>query len=255
MNGMKGAPARRELLAMLAAGWALAGGPARAAGLGAGLTSLLNSAADASLARLGRPGAFYNDASIRIGLPLLDKLGGLSPGGEAGGGLGGVLGSVLGGSGLGGSGLGGQAGGALKALTGGLTRTLNDAASAAAGQAQPIFHAAISRLQPTDLPGIVKKTDGATQYLRQSAGAELHGALRPLIDRALGSLGAYSQLDQLGKSANLLASAGISRDALGRSVTEQALNGIFKYIGGEEARLRANPIGSLQGLLGGLLKN
>ena len=245
MDGNFGAPPRRIVLAMLAGGWALAAAPARAAGpsagLGAGLSGLLNRAADSSLDRLARPDAFYNDASIRIGLPMLGKLSGLN----SAGGLGAALGSVLGNNGS----------AALTALTGGLTRTLNAAAGAAAGQAKPIFHAAISRLQPTDLPGIVRKTDGATQYLRQSAGTELHGALRPLIDKALGGLGAYRQLDQLGKSSSLLASAGISREALGNSVTEQALGGIFKYIGGEEVRLRANPVGSLQGLLGGLLKN
>lgn len=237
-----GAPVRREVLAGLAAlcgaGWA---GPAQAAGLGGALNGLLNRAADSSLDKLARPGAFFNDPAIRIALPLVGKLGAL----DSGGGLGGALGSLLGGA-------GGSTGGALTALTGGLTRTINDAASAAAGQAKPIFHTAIGKLSLADVPGIVGKNDGATQYLRQSAGDQLNGALRPLIDKALGSLGAWRQLDQLGKATSLLASAGLSRDGLGKSVTDQALNGIFHYIGGEEAALRANPLGPLKGLVGGL---
>ena len=242
----RNAPARREVLAGLGAVWAAAlAGSAQAAGLGGALNGLLGKASDSSLDKLAQPGAFFNDPAIRIGLPVLGKLGSLG-GGQTGtpGGLGGVLGSVLGGSGAG--------GGLLAALTGGLTRSLNDAASAAAGQAKPIFHTAISKLTLNDVPGIVSKTDGATQYLRQSAGSQLTAALRPLIDTALANLGAYRQLDQLGKASSLVASAGLGRSALGKTVTDQALAGIFQYIGGEEARLRANPVGSLGGALGGL---
>ncbi len=225
-----GAPARREMLAGLAVsalGAAFAA-PAWAAGLGGPLGGLLNKAADSSLDKLAQPGAFFNDSAVRIALPLVGHLGG-------GGGLGGALSSMLGGAG----------GTGLAALTGGLTRSLNDAAGAAAGQAKPIFHTAISKLSFSDVPGIASRNDGATQYLRTSAGDQLAAALRPLIDKALGSSGAYRQLDQLGKSSSLLSSAGLNRDTLGKSVSSQALNGIFKYLGAEEARLRANPLGGL----------
>lgn len=208
-------------------------GTARAGGLGGGLTGLLVKASDSSLDKLARPGAFYNDADIRIALPLVGGMGGSGSGFAKG------LGSILGTTNK----LG---------LTDGLVRAINDAAGLAAGEAKPIFRSAINSLSITDAPGIVSKNDGATRYLRTSAGDELHGKLRPLVDDGLGRVGAYRQLDALGKKSSLVSRAGLTSDALGRSVTDQTLDGIFSYIGKEEAALRANPLKPLGGLLDGL---
>lgn len=204
-------------------------GLAWAQGLGGTLNGLLGRATDSALDRLVQPGAFYNDESIRIGLPLL-------------GGSGGLLGSAM------------MAGRRLGVLDG-FTRRLNDAAGKAAGEAKPIFRTAINGLSFTDVPGIVSQSDGGTQYLRTSAGGELETKLRPLVDSALGDLGAFKQLDKLTARSGVLAASGISRDGLGKSVTSQALNGIFKYIGSEEANLRADPLGKAGSLLKGILKN
>ena len=46
----------------------------------------------------------------------------------------------------------------------------------------------------------------------------------------------------------LMASAGLTRDGLTRSVTEQALKGIFHYMANEEAALRRNPGRLLKGI-------
>ena len=224
---------RRRLLAGMAALAVAAGSGlaprARAAGLGGSLLGLLGKASDSALAKLALPGAFYADPAVRIGLPLI-------------GGAGGKLGSVLN-------------AGARFGLLDGFTRKLNDAAGAAAGEAKPVFRAAIDRLTLADVPGIVTQNDGATQYLRTSAGGELQGKLRPLIDSALVKAGAFRQLDKLTARSGLLQGSGIGRDSLGKSVTEQALNGIFRYIGAEEGKLRADPLGKAGGLLNGVLGN
>lgn len=196
---------------------------------GSGLLDVLGRASDASLDKLAAPGAFYNDPAVRIALPLL-------------GGAGGALGSLLNGA----SRLG---------IADPLIRKLNDAAGLAAKEAKPIFRSAISRLTLADVPGIATQSDGASQYLRRSAGDELKGKLRPLIDASLGKVGAFTQLDALTRRSPLIARAGISRDGLGNSVTDQALNGIFKYIGAEEGRLRANPLGTAGSVLKGVLGN
>lgn len=230
---------RRALLAVLGAGLALGAAPLRAAGLGGGtglggaLAELLGKAADSSLDKLGQPGAFYADPAVRIALPLV---------GKAMGGLGGTLLSVLD--------KGQQLG-----LTDNLVRKLNDAAGAAAKEAKPIFRSAIGRLSLSDLPGIASQRDGATQYLRTSAGADLTAKLRPLIDKGLAGVGALRELDRVSAKTPLLRTAGLTRDRVGSSVTEQALNGIFSYIGAEEGRLRDNPGGALGGVLKGLLGN
>ncbi|MCT2399681.1 DUF4197 domain-containing protein [Novosphingobium mangrovi (ex Huang et al. 2023)] len=239
MAGFEDRMGRRDAVAVMLAtlaGGAIAAtwpGAARAAGIGGAFVDLLGRASDSSLDKLAEPGAFYNDPDIRIGLPLVGGLGG---------GLGGVFGKVLDtGSKLG--------------LTDNLVRRLNDAAGVAAGEAKPIFRSAISRLSLADVPGIATQNDGATQYLRRSAGDELRGKLRPLVDDGLAQVGAYGQLDSLTRRSNVLAKAGITHDKLGDSVTGQALDGIFRYIGNEETKLRANPLkpaGSLlKGILGG----
>ena len=201
--------------------------PASAKGLGLG--NLLGRASDNALDRLAQPGAFYNDEDIRIGLPLI--------GGSSGG-----LGRLM------------KATSRLKLLDG-LTRRLNDAAGRAAKVAKPVFRSAIDNLSLTDLPGIVSQDDGATQYLRESAGEELHQQLRPLVDTGLGDAGAFRELDKLNARHSYLGLAGINRDGLGRHVTKEALNGIFRYIGAEEAKLRADPLGKAGGLLKGVLGN
>ncbi|MBC2670837.1 DUF4197 family protein [Novosphingobium piscinae] len=138
-------------------------------------------------------------------------------------------------------------------LTEPLVRRLNEAAGVAAREAKPIFRAAIGRLSLADVPGIATQRDGATQFLRTSAGADLTARLRPLVDRGLGQVGALRELDRVAASTPLLRTAGLTRDRIGSSVTEQALNGIFRYIGSEEGRLRDNPVGALGGALKGLL--
>lgn len=218
---------RRQLIAAItigAATWPIA---ARAQLLGNSLSGVLGKASDSALDKLAVPGAFYADPAVRIMLPLL-------------GGAGGLLGSVL-------------STGAKLGLTDGLTRKLNDAAGLAAKEAKPIFRTAISKLTLNDVPGIVTQNDGATQYLRTSAGDELKGKLRPLVDNALVKVGAYGALDNLSRKSALSQLAGVTHDKLGTSVTDQALNGIFKYIGGEEGKLRANPLKPVGGLLDGLL--
>jgi len=99
----------------------------------------------------------------------------------------------------------------LGGLTDGLVRKLNDAAGAAAREAKPIFRSAISRLSLADVPNIASQRDGATQYLRSSAGPDLGLKLRPLVDKGLTNVGALRSLDALVAKGPLLRTAGLSR--------------------------------------------
>ena len=201
---------RRQLLLFAAAGAVLPFFPA--IGKSGSLTSLLGNASDSALDKLGKPGAFYADKAIRILLPggkTVSKL--LNVGAKAG-------------------------------LTDGLVRRLNDAAGLAAKEAKPIFRGAIDNVRLSDVPGIATKNDGATQYLRQSAGGDLRLKITPLIESALGQVGAFDQIDKLGKAGSLVSSFGLNRASLTDSVSDQALKGIFNYIGQEETALRKNPL-------------
>ncbi|MFU7527458.1 DUF4197 domain-containing protein [Qipengyuania sp. ASV99] len=230
-----GVTERRAVLTGLGAGAAVMLMPAglHAQGRGLGLSSILGRASDAALDKLAQPGAFYGDESIRIGLPIVGNLGGRS---------GGLLGSLM------------TAGDRLGVL-GGITRSINDAAGVAAGEAKPIFRDAIGNLSFTDAPAIIREEDGGTQYLRRSANDRLHARLEPLIDRALDRAGVYRQFDGLAERHSFIRNAGLSRQSINRSVTDQGLDGIFAYIGNEERTFRSDPVGNLGGVLGDLLGN
>ncbi|HKX90041.1 MAG TPA: DUF4197 domain-containing protein [Sphingopyxis sp.] len=213
--------ARRMVLAGAAGMVALANAPWAFGRLPAGgVKGLIGNASDGALDKLAEPGAFYRDTAVRILLP----------------GANGKLASKL-------FGMGDKLG-----LTTNLTKSLNDAGGRAAGEAKPVFRAAIDNLRWTDAPGLVSKNDGATRYLQRSAGDVLFGKVSPLVGSALDNVGAFRQLDQLSKGNQLFASAGLTRDGLTRSVTDQALKGIFHYMAGEEAALRRDPAALLKGV-------
>jgi len=224
---------RRTLIAGAGASGFLALFPAiaHAQGVGGlGLSSILGKATDSALDKLAKPGTFYGDEDIRIGLPIVGKRGG------------GLLGGLL------------NAGNRLGLLDG-LTRNINDAAGVAAGEAKPIFREAIDDLSFDDAPGIIRESDGGTQYLRQSSNDRLHSRLEPLVDGALEKAGVYEQFDGLAEQHSFIRAAGLNREKINRSVTDQGLDGIFSYVGTEERAFRKNPLGNIGGALGNILKN
>jgi hypothetical protein len=179
-----------------------------------GLTSLLADASDNSLNKLGEKDGFYRDLAVRILLP---------------GSKGKLARSLL------------KTGDKL-GLTSKLTRSLNDAASLAANEAKPIFRDAINGLKLRDVPNILTQNDGGTQYLKTSAGSALQSKVQPLVVAALGKVGAFNQLDNLAKQKGVLGQfvkiAKLDNQSLSDSVTEQALKGIYSYMGSEEGQLR-----------------
>lgn len=187
---------------------------------------LLGGASDRALDKLAKPEAFYADTAIRILLP----------------GTKGKLASKL-------LGFGDKLGVTTK-----LTKSLNDAAGLAAKEAKPVFRSAVDGLSLSDIPNLALKGDGATQYLKSSAGPALRDKIRPLVSAALGKVGAFNQLSKLGNANSVLGAVGVSQAGLTDSVTDQTMSGIFSYMGKEEAALRSNPIGLGKSILDGLIK-
>ena len=219
---------RRKALVGASATAALALFPASVSAQGLGLGSILGKASDSALDQLAQPGAFYNDEDVRIGLPIV---------GKPSRGLFGSLFNV----------------GSKLGILDGITRKINDAAGAAAGEAKPIFRAAIDDLSFSDVPGIVRDKEGGSKYLRTSANDELHTKVSPLVDTALTEVGVYEQFDGLAEEHRFIRDAGLNRESINKSVTDQALDGIFAYMGREERKFRDNPLGNIGKTLGDLL--
>ncbi len=191
-----------------------------------GVKSLLADASDSALDKLSQPGAFYADKAVRVLLPgPLEKAT-----------------SILR--------FTSKAG-----LTKDITKTLNEAAGRAALEAKPLFRSAIDNLTLQDGVGIVTGgNEAGSDYLRRTSGEELAVKVRPLVEKALTELGAYQQVEKLGSISSLarLGGADISRDGLTDSVTDQAMDGIFTYIGNEEAKFRSDPLDKGKTLLKGI---
>jgi len=195
-----------------------------------GVKGILGSASDGALDKLSEPGAFYGDKAVRVLLPgpLKKATSLLRFTSKAG-------------------------------LTKDITKSLNDAAGKAALEAKPVFRSAIDNLTLTDGVGIVRggKTAGS-DYLRTTSGEELAIKVRPLVERALTEVGAYKQVDSLSSLSALRSLSGsfggleISRDRLTDSVTKQAMDGIFTYIGREESKFRSDPLKKGKSLLKGI---
>lgn len=181
----------------------------------AAIAELLTRASDAALDDLSKPGAFSADDAIRIALPGAGKLGGLM-------------------------GLSDRMG-----LTDDLNASLNRAAETAAGKAKPIFRDAINGMTIEDTASVLTGGDtAATDYLEESSGSRIEGEIRPLVAQALNSAGAFKHMKSLRQ-------LGLTEEKLTDHVTERTAAGIFKYMGTEEAELRANPVDSLKSLLKG----
>ena len=192
--------------------------PASAQISGASIKEMLGKASDSALDKLSQPGAFSADEAIRIALP-----------------------------GAGGKGIGNLMDMASKAgLTGDINGALNKAAETAAGQAKPIFRAAIDKVTFKDAVGILRGGNtGATDYLKKSTGGEIKTKLLPLVKAALDKTGVMNQASQL-------KAFGMDGTKLTDYVTGKTSDGIFTYVGREETKARQNPIETGGAILKGL---
>ncbi len=183
----------------------------------AGIRAALNNGIAHAVATVGRRGGYLNDPAIRIPLPgfLRDAQSTLSRIGMSG---------------------------ALDDLE----TQLNRGAEAAAPVARDIFLDAIRGLTIRDAIGIVRgPSNAATQYLQRTTTPTLTGLFRPITVTALEQAGAMRTYDNLvGRLRNIPLAPQYGEDAKNDLIdhgVEKGLDGLFHYIGKEEAAIRANP--------------
>lgn len=185
-----------------------------------GLKLALGKAAETVVGQLGRPGGFANDPKVRIGLPgALGRLGGLV--------------SMLDRTGV----------------TGDLSGKLNAAAEGAVSKALPLLTTAITRMTVTDALGIVTGGEtSATDYFRRTMGPNLQTEMTPVVARSLTGVKAFRALDTFTAKSPLLAGQFGAKDLTGY-VTQKASDGVFLYLGEQERKIRANPLGTGSALI------
>lgn len=182
-----------------------------------GIRVALDQGVGQAISQVARDGGYLNDARIRI--PLPGRLASLQ--------------STLSRYGL---------SGALDDLQ----RQLNRGAEAAAPEARRIFVSAIRSMTIPDAIGIVRGgPTSATDYFRRTTMNDLVTLFRPPMTQALqraGAIGTFdrivAELDSIPLAPQLGADA--KADLIDHGV-EKGLDGLFYYIGQEEAAIRQNP--------------
>ncbi len=182
-----------------------------------GIRAALDQGIANAITQVGRQGGYFNDARIRI--PLPNDLAAIQ--------------SRLAAFGLSG-------------LLDDLERQLNRGAEAAAPEARRIFVDAIRSMTIRDALGIVNGgPTSATDYFEQRTTPALSTLFRPILTDALNRAGAIQTFDRLVARLNSVPLAPqLGQDAKNQLIDHgvaKGLDGLFYYIGVEEAAIRANP--------------
>lgn len=189
--------------------------------IGDGLREALKVGAERTVGKVSKPGGFLNDSTIRIKPPsMVEKAEPLLK--MAG------YGNVV----------------------DDLEARMNKAAEAAAPKAQAIFVDAISKMSIDDARQILSgPQDAATQYLKKTSSDGLMSAMKPVVESSIADVGALKSYESLLSSAKAIPGAsGLNFDLSGY-VTQKAMDGLFHYIGVEEAAIRSNPAARTTDLL------
>lgn len=131
----------------------------------------------------------------------------------------------------------------LSGLADDLELRLNRAAEAATPKAKKLFFDAISAMSLDDVQKIWKgPEDAATQYFRGEMSSRLKAEFRPIVDRSLADVGAIRSYDRLmGQYKSLPFVPDVKADLV-EHVLDEAIAGIFYYLGKEEAAIRQDPL-------------
>lgn len=178
-----------------------------------GLREALTLGSESVVGRLGRKDGFNNDPVAHIPLPetlaqsreLLSRLG-------------------------------------LGAELNDLELKLNRAAEQAVPKAQTLFMNAIQNMSLTDARSILKgPNDAATRYFEKQMGPQLKADMRPLVDDALGDVGAIRSWENLTNGLTGLPFVPNLRSDLSTHVLDKANAAVFQLMAKEEAAIRHDP--------------
>jgi hypothetical protein len=137
--------------------------------------------------------------------------------------------------------------------------TMNHAAEQAVPEAASVFSDAVKQLSITDAKNILTgPNDAATQFFRRVTETNLYNRFLPIVQKATTEKGVTSTYKKMMNAVSgsnnafaktlggLLGPDAVDVDAY---VTNKALDGLFKMVAEEEAKIRANPAARTSELL------
>jgi uncharacterized protein DUF4197 len=127
---------------------------------------------------------------------------------------------------------------------------LNRGAEAAAPAAKELFIQAISEMTLEDVRKIYDgPDDAATQYFKGNMSPALATRMEPIVDESLADVGAIKSYDTMMSQYKTIPLVPDVRSDLTAYVVQKAMDGIFYYVGKEEAAIRNNPTARTTDLL------
>jgi hypothetical protein len=119
---------------------------------------------------------------------------------------------------------------------------LNRAAEAAVPEAKALFWNAIEQMTLDDVRGIYNGPDNAaTTYFQGKMSAPLTERMMPIVESSLAEVGAVQLYDRMIASYRDIPFVPDVKADLTAHVIDKALEGMFLYVGREEAAIRQNP--------------
>lgn len=119
---------------------------------------------------------------------------------------------------------------------------LNRSAEAAVPRAKQLFWDAIQQMTLDDARKIYDgPKDAATQYFRAKMSAPLAAGMKPIVDQELAHAGAVQSYDRMMGQYRAIPFVPDAKADLTQYVLEKATDGIFLYLGREEAAIRDDP--------------
>jgi hypothetical protein len=119
---------------------------------------------------------------------------------------------------------------------------LNRAAESATPRAKTLFLNAINQMSMDDVRKIFNgPKDAATQYFRSKMSSPLIKEMAPVVNDELGKVGAIQTYDKMMGQYKSLPFVPDAKADLTNYVLGKVVDGIFLYLGREEAAIRSNP--------------
>lgn len=119
---------------------------------------------------------------------------------------------------------------------------LNRAAEAAVPRAKKLFWDAINAMTMDDVRAIYNgPKDAATQYFKRQMSAPLAKEMTPIVHDEMGKAGAIQSYDKMMGQYKTIPFVPDARANLTEYVVEKGIEGVFFYLGKEEAAIRTNP--------------
>lgn len=130
----------------------------------------------------------------------------------------------------------------MSSLADDLELRLNRAAEAAVPKAKKLFGDAISQMTIEDAKGILNgPKDSATRYFHRKMAAPLADEMKPIVNDQLANVGAIASYDKMIGQYKSIPFVPDAKADLTDYVLKKAIDGVFLYLGREEAAIRENP--------------